>query len=56
MARCRVFRYRRELVGTQKGYPQWTPNGKSENRLKDFVKFALEYMPPKAIRRRHFET
>ena len=41
-----MFADRESYLSTQKAHPQWTPNGESEYRLKDFVKFALEYMPP----------
>jgi hypothetical protein len=41
-----MFADKDSYLSTQKQDPNWTPNGQKEYRLKDFVKFALEFMPP----------
>jgi hypothetical protein len=41
-----MFADKESYLNTQKSDPHWTPNGEKDYRLKDFVKFALEFMPP----------
>jgi hypothetical protein len=41
-----MFADKESYLSTQKQDPNWTPNGAKEYRLKDFVKFALEFIPP----------
>jgi len=41
-----MFADEESYLSTQKHDPHWTPNGEREYRLKDFVKFALGFIPP----------